>query len=186
MNDEKKNQIIAEARVYWDKGLPFHTGITLFERIPLRYRGRWAAQMLEAAYLHIPPIPEVTAAIEFARTPTMLSEDQGYMAHSVFSALRNLRLETSDLDSLSEQIVVLAEHTTGITYTARQYPAPYDHNRGWRIVEEFYVLVKQIPMHEIHSWSIVANPRYILLDAPVPCNPGCPICQRPRWDYGSI
>jgi hypothetical protein len=180
MNDEQRLQIVAQARAYWDEGFPRRTGMVIFECIPLDDRPLWAADLLEAVYSHIPPIPQVTAVLEFATKPELWPHSRRHEAHGIFDAVRDINL-TSD-ESAHYQILDLAEDAAGITYTARQYPAPFDHARGWRIVELLYHLIKTLALDETDAWQIVANKRYILLDAPIRCNPGCPTCMFPGWD----
>ncbi len=185
MDDLQKREIIERAKAYWDNNSPLKTGLIIFERIPLEFRPVWAADILAFVYPHLTPMPEVTAALEFASQPDQWPLSRSSEAHRIFVNISWQQGEFADFYSVEAQILELAKHMAGITYTARQYPAPFDHHRGWSIVEQLHNITKQIPLDEVKAWEIVANERYILLDAPISCNPGCPICHPPRWEYFS-
>ena len=185
LNDLQKQQVIEQAQDYWNKGNPLKTGLIIFERIPLEFRPIWAADILEFVYPHFTPIPEIAVGLEFARQPDQWPPSRSREAHRIFDEIRGQRLELNNIKAIEDRILELAEHMVGITYTARQYPAPFDHDRGWRIVKQLYHITTQIPLDEMKAWQTLANEDYILLDAPINCNPGCPICHPPRWEYFS-
>jgi hypothetical protein len=186
LDNLQRQQIIEQARSYWDKGEPLKTGLIIFERIPLAYRPVWAADILESVYLHFTSMPEMTAALDFARQPDQWPSSRYTEAKQIFVALSWQQSQLPDFYSVESQILELAKHMVGVTYTARQYLAPFDHHRGWSIVESLYSFVNELSLNEGDAWSIIANEEYILLDAPISCNPGCPICHPPRWSYNNI
>lgn len=186
MDSSLRSTIIAEARVYWDRGYPIKTGMLIFERIPLEFRAAWSADILEFAYRPFEPISEIDAVLEFARNPEQWPVTKARQAHDLFGAVRRRSLELPEKTEFDYLVSTLAEHTTGITYTSRQYPAPFDHNRGWRIVEIFKNLIALISLDEFDAWQILVNENYLLLDFPIICHPGCPVCfhpDSPKWDY---
>jgi hypothetical protein len=183
LNDQQKLEIIEQAKVHWNGGNALKTGEIIFERIPLELRSFWASDLLEFVYPQITPVPEITAALDFATQPEHWSRFRYQEAHRIFDELRSLLGQLADVDDIKADILTLAEYTVAITYTARQYPAPFDHNKGWRIVDQFYRLVKRLSFDEVTAWDELTNKIYIRLEAPISCHSGCNVCHPPRWDY---
>jgi len=177
MNDEHQSQIIARAKAHWDAGIHALAGSRVFEHIPLTHCPIWAANLLQAVYQHIPPVPEVTAVLEFGWLPEQWPRFRAREAHEIFDAVRRIN-NMADVETVQHQIFDLAEDAAGVIYTARQYPAPFDYERGWRIVERYYRVVQRLSLDMSQAWDIVADKRYILqdLDASFRCTIGCPLC----------
>jgi hypothetical protein len=180
MDDVQRRQIVSAARDFWDRDHPLKAGMLIFERIPLASRADWAADILEFAYQHIDPISEIDAVVHFARHPELWSREQRREAHGIIEAVQ-ARSRKSLVDGL---VLQLAEHTGAIAYTSTQLWDLFDHNRGWYIADVLNKTVKALQLDEAVAWQIIANELYILLDEPVMCHWGCPICcYPPKWDY---
>lgn len=185
MNSAERSQIIAEASAFWHQDQPVKAGMLIFERIPLHLRPQWSAAILELAYPYIEPLPEIDLVFNFVREPQLWPLDKSREAHGVFDAVREFSIARGFPSDLIQSVCTLAENVAGITYTSRQFNAPFDHNRGWRIAED----IRAINTHLSNSkfvdaaWQSHCSEQYILLDVPVRCNRGCPICYPPKWDY---
>jgi hypothetical protein len=185
LDDLQKRQIIDEAWTYWQSGEPLRAGMIIFEHLPLKNRPSWAADLLGIAYYHFPDVPEVDAVVEFARYPGDWYPLRYREAHMIFDRVRQLSLQVNNFDSDEKDLLRLAEYTAKITYTSRQYPAPFDHNAGWYIVQELHSIVKRLALDEDAIRAKVTGERFSFLAEPICCHPACPLCQRhgPRWDY---
>src|SRR4051812_18878531 len=128
MDSVQKQQIVNQAKDFWDRGVPVKAGMLIFERIPLEKRADWAVNILDFIYQHFNPIPEIDAVVEFARRAELWPKLRYREAHGLFDAVRVRSLNLSPIDPLDEKISRFAENTAGITYSSRQYPAPFDHN----------------------------------------------------------
>lgn len=178
MDDLQKQKVISEAAHFWNSGKPYSAGMLIFERIPLIFRPFWAANQLEFVRPYSRHLPEIDIALKFAREPDVWPIERCDEAHRIFYKIRRVSLVDQH-----DPILTLAEHVTGITYTARQYPAPFDHDRGWRIVDQLYNVAKRYQLDMAMTLNIVAQERYITLDAPIKCHSGCGWCFQPRWNY---
>jgi hypothetical protein len=183
MDNIKKQQIIAEARIYWDAEHPIKAGMLIFERVPLDFRAEWATSILEFVYAHIEPVPEIDAVLEFAKNPNQWPMAKAGQAHDLFTAVRKRSLERTPTTEIDNLISRLAENTTAVTYNSRQYPAPFDHQKAWRIADLFKELVARLQLGDDIAWRVLSNQYYILLDTPISCNSACPMCHPPKWDY---
>ena len=171
MDKLAKQQVISEAFEYWNAGRLIEAGQTIFESIPVAYRHRWAAEILQVASQRFPKLAEVDAVLEFATTP----DKYGRGRESNYSEAHRIVDAVNWRDSL---ILKLATQVGKVVYTAQQYPAPYDHNAGWRIVEVLKQIVQQVNDADFAktAWATLCNEKYIELDKPVMCHPACPVC----------
>jgi hypothetical protein len=185
MNSEERLQIIAQANAFWLQAQPVKAGMLIFERIPLDLRPKWAATILELAYVYIEPLPQIDQVFNFVREPQSWPLDKGREAHGVFDAVRIFCQARGFPSDLIESVCGLAENVAGITYTSRQFNAPFDHNRGWRLAQDIKAINAYLstPTFLDAAWQAHCDEQYIVLDAPVTCNRGCPICRLPKWDY---
>jgi len=183
MDDIQKRQIVTEAKAFWDRGYPQKAGMLIFERIALEHRANWAANILVFAYRHIDPIPEIDTVLQFAKHPDLWSRDQRNEAHGIFDAVYTRTTRLSERDLFVGLVSQLAEHTAAIAYTSTQKWDCFDHSRGWDIADVLSKNIKYLQLDEAVAWQTLANERYILLDEPIICHRGCPICQLPMWDY---
>jgi hypothetical protein len=185
MNSAERSQIIAEANAFWQKDQPVKAGMLIFERISLDMRPQWAAAILELAYPYIDPLSEIDQVFNFVREPESWSLEENHKAHGVFDAVRRFCNARGFPSDLIESVCRLAENVAGITYTSRQFNAPFDHNRGWLIAQNITTINVHLPNLKFldAAWQVHCAEQYILLDAPISCNRGCPICHPPKWDY---
>jgi len=185
MNSIERAKIIATANAFWHEDQPVNAGMLIFERIPLDLRPQWAAAILEMAYLYIEPLPEIDRVFNFVRQPEAWPLEKGREAHGVFDAVRHFCKARGFPSDLLESVCGLAENVAGITFTSRQFAAPFDHNRGWWIAQNIKTINSHLPPTKFLevAWQAHGDEQYILLDVPVSCNRGCPICHPPRWDY---
>jgi len=185
MDAAQRSQIIAEANAFWLQNQPIKAGMLIFERIPLHLRPKWATTILELAYTYIESVPAIDKVFNFVREPEAWSLENGRQAHQVFDDVRLFSIARNFPSDLVESVCVLAENVAGITYTSRQFSAPFDHDRGWRIAQNIKTINEYLPNTPFlnNTWQAYCDPQYILLDTPLTCNRGCPVCQHPKWDY---
>jgi len=176
--DRTPADAIDQARAYWQSGHQLHAGCILYERVPRELRPVWAASVLAAACRHIPMVPEIEAVLTFARNPNEWgdgAEGKCAEAHGFFDAVRARTLQCENRNRLYKSILVLAENVAKVTYNVYGYPAPFDHDAGWRIAQNLSCVVAAVNDAEFaaEAWSILSSKEYVRLTAPVVCNLHC-------------
>jgi hypothetical protein len=84
----QSRQWLLAAADEWHRGDPLETGRILYERLAPKDRPSWAARVLDACCLGLPPVPaEVRDVREIAFTPTRWGD-----AHRAFQEVRKLVL----------------------------------------------------------------------------------------------
>jgi hypothetical protein len=184
METIQQNIIVANAKRFLAQGQAFKAGMLIFERIPLELRPEWCTNIFELAYQHISPLPEIETLLDFVKHPEHWPLEESRRAHGVFDAIPQCSSPTTSDERIYQTVLYMAENVAGITYTSRQFTAPFDHNRGWRIAENISEISQFLDDEFANkAWQMHFDPRYIQLDIPVSCSRGCPICHPPKWDY---
>lgn len=167
MNDSQKKQVIQKAFEFWENGQAFQAGSVIFECVPLDKRHLWAFHILNFAYSIYPRNTDIEAVLEFSEHPEKWKQ-HAHEAHKI----------VDKVNRMGDLIFDLATQVGKIVYTAQQFPAPFDHNAGWKIAECLKEMVLQKDEVEFTSkaWSVLANPSFIILDKPIMCHSNCPTC----------
>ena len=149
---------LSEARAHWDSGRPLFVGELLYERLPVRHRPTWAANILDLCcglLSSVPPAVENVLMIAWddARWPE---------AHNAFQAVRQLTLAAERNRSgspLYNGLLYLAENTAKVTYNASGEPAPFDHHAGWRIAANLRDIVdhQSDPAFAETAWGMLST-----------------------------
>ncbi len=170
MDDLQRQQIVRKALGLWKNEQPLQAGGIIFECIPVDMRYLWAFDILKFAYSLYPQNIEIDKVLEFAEHPEKWKEGREKLleAHRI----------VDNVNHSDELILQVATQAGKIIYTSQQFPAPFDHVAGWKIVEYLKEIVrdKKDELLEEKAWEILTNPKYLLLDAPVMCHPNCPSC----------
>lgn len=186
LSEAEKQEIIAEAQLHYQNGDPLRAGMLIYERIPLEKREKWAGSILELLYSQIEPTPELDASLKFVQEPHLWPVERRREAHFIFDAIPHQSWnEPPRPDTLYDLICSLARDVVGVTYTTRQFPAQFDHYRGWSIVEWAKKIVEFVNDADLSDsvWQAIFDDRYIALTSAISCHPGCPTCRSPRWIY---
>ncbi len=172
MNELQKDQRVERARRYWRSGRPLEAGQTIFESVPVSLRHQWAYNILQLAYARFPHDADVEAVLAFAQSPNRWGFGRNSSHHEAHWIVTNVN------DHGPELIRCLAAQVGKIVYTAQQYPAPFDHSAGWSLAVVLKQLITEIGDKEFEalSWNTLTNKQFILLENPVFCHPGCPVC----------
>jgi hypothetical protein len=169
-----RKQIIEKAFAHWTSGQPLDAGRLIFESIPVSRRHSWAYEILKLASTRFPVDARIDAILEFASHPENWGKGRNGRyrdAHRLVDKVNN-RFESSLIFQLATQV-------GKIVYTSQQYPAPFDHSAGWEIANVIWQIVQQLndPAFKAEAWSKFADEMYLVLEEPVMCHPGCPICR---------
>jgi len=173
MDAALKQQIVQEAREYWDGGQPYQAGRTLFEHIPLESRHTWAYQLLMLARPYFPRDPQVEAILEFTRCPQSWGQGRPDPCDQARRIIHDVDARRSH-----SPIFALAAQAGKLSYTAQRYPQPFDHDAGWKLAVPAWHIARKSCDNELAGqlWSALANQGLLLLDLPIMCHPACPTC----------
>jgi hypothetical protein len=168
-----KQRIVQAARFHWNNNQAFWAGGVIFETIPVDRRHEWAGEILQIAYPFFPKDAKIDKVLAFAKFPENWAGDENggvRAAHRIVDEVNR--------DYSYPLIFHFATQVGKIVYTSQQFPAPFDHSAGWKIAELLKEIVQKIgdEAFEVKAWSALANEDFIVLEKPVVCNPGCPMC----------
>ncbi len=179
MDDRSKDRIIQKAQKFWDTGRYLEVGVLLFERIPRKYRPTWGAEILELACEFGAPSAEIEAVFELARNSDKWGQGESgnwQEAHRIVDKVNALHYQSKE--SLSKNIFTLAKNVAKVIYNAYSYPAPFDHSAGWEMAGNLWQVINLVnnPDFSTKAWASLCNKRFIELETPIVCCPGCPVC----------
>ncbi len=179
MNDRLKNRIIQNAQKYWITGRYLEVGSLLFERVPKKYRPIWGIEILELAYEFSTPSAEIEAVFELARNSDKWGQGETgnwREAHLIVDKVNALHYQSKE--SLSKSVFTLAKNVAKVIYNAYSYPAPFDHSAGWEMAGDLWQVINQVnnPDFSTKAWASLCKKRFIELETPIVCCPGCPVC----------
>ena len=123
------------ARDYWNTGRPFQAGKMIYEQLSKEDRPVWAGNSLDLCRHRFPRVGEVDQVYFVACDPT-----HWLRAQQSFEAVRALAVGGDSPFSGANLLFRLAEDTAKVIYNASGGPAPYDHNAGWRLVEDLHAI----------------------------------------------
>ena len=155
-----KQKYIDEAYQYWKNGQPLEAGRILYERINVRHRPAWAAEILELCKNLIPSVSEIDAVHLIAQDQNRWQE-----AHEAFTTVRMLTLQaerSKDTNAIYAGMLYLAENAAKVTYNASSGASPFDHDAGWWLVSNLRFIVDRIgnPEFEARAWDTVSCQKY--------------------------
>ena len=176
MNNLQKQQLSQEAQKLWQTNQAYEASKLIFEHIPREDRATWAGNILKAAYPHFPLAPDIEAVIQFTENANNWSQERQKEAMQIVDTVN--RFSKRPPIPFPQLIYNLAAMVGKITYNAQHFPAPYDHNAGWKIGEILKQIAQGIDSQkfEENAWKQLCNEQFLELDQPIICHPACPIC----------
>lgn len=107
----------------------------VYERLPRDYRPHWAGNILDLCRSRFPHLREVDEVYFVSCDATHWER-----AQQSFDAVRALTLSNTAPFSGAALLFRLAENTAKVIYNASGGSVPYDHNAGWRLVEDLHAI----------------------------------------------
>ena len=123
------------ARSYLDTGRSLQAGKMVYEQLPKDFRPHWAGSILDLCRGRFPHVREVDEVYFIS-----CAAPHWERARQSVVAIRNLTCSDTAPFAGAPLLFRLAEHTAQVIYNASGGAAPYDHNVGWKLVEDLHVI----------------------------------------------
>jgi hypothetical protein len=111
----------------------------VYEQLPKDVRPGWAGSILDLCRRRFPHVREVDDVYFISCDCTHWAR-----ARHAFDAVRCLTLAETAPFPGAPLLFRLAENTAKVIYNASGASAPYDHNAGWKVVEDLQALCEFI------------------------------------------
>jgi hypothetical protein len=142
------------AREYWESGRPLQAGKMIYENLPKEFRPHWAGNVLDVGRRRFPQVREVDEVYFIS-----CAAPHWERARQAFEAVRALTLANPAAFPGAALLFRLAENTAKVIYNASGGPASYDHNAGWKLVEDLHAMCEFLndPEFTVEAAKAVLN-----------------------------
>lgn len=141
-------EIIQNARTFWDQGDTFLAGELIDTHIPKRNRAKWMVGVLETVAPKFKKDTSIDDVIDFAKNPEKFGNGLDGNAKAAHEVVDN----ANSIPYLPEQfpltIFILAAFAGKVIYNAQNFPMPFDHDAALTVFEMAKIMTEKFEEEE--------------------------------------